>query len=227
MSNMSSAFWAPDDHASARPVSAVSNFATMTAPQGGFRSRFGAVGNGTGWTATRSATPDRLEPEPEPEAVDPIEEASQQGFLIGFQEGERITREAFEADDKLRRELTAAIGQLGGVGEGTLASLLSHSVLRLVTQIVGEVPVDEARLAERCAAIAAHIDPDDGKAVLEVNPLDLPLIPTDGLGVALVANGQLARGSVRLATSDGWIEDGPDVRLDRLKAMMDDMEGRL
>jgi flagellar assembly protein FliH len=32
---------------------------------------------------------------------------------------------------------------------------------------------------------------------------------------------------VRLATADGWIEDGPDVRLSRLKALMDDMEGKL
>ncbi len=224
MSNMSSSFWAHDDHASATPVSPITNFAAMTAPRGGFRSRFGAVGDGAGWTATRTTGADRLEPEPE---IDPIEQASQQAFVAGFQEGERITREAAEADDGVRRDLIAAIGQLGGVGEGTLASLLSQSVLRLVTQIVGEVPVDEERLATRCAAVAAHIDPDDGKAVLEVNPLDLPLIPTDGLSVALVPNPQLARGSVRLATSDGWIEDGPDVRLDRLKAMMDDMEGRL
>ncbi len=222
MSNMSS-FWAREG-VSAAPVSPVTGFAAMAAPRGGFRSRFGAVGDGTGWTATRSHTADHLEPEAQ---IDPIEEASQQGFVIGFQEGERVTREAFEADDSLRREIIAAIGQLGGVGEGALASMLSHAVLRLVTQIVGEVPVDEVRLAERCAAIAAHIDPDDGKAVLEVNPLDLPLIPVDGLGVALTPNPQLSRGSVRLATSDGWIEDGPDVRLSRLAAMMDDMEGRL
>ncbi|HEX7819239.1 MAG TPA: flagellar biosynthesis protein [Sphingobium sp.] len=222
MSDMSS-FWAPDADVGATSVSPVTGFSAMAQQGGGFRSRFGAVGDGTGWTATRSATPDHLEPEPE---VDPVEQASQQGFVAGFQEGERMAREAAEADDSIRRELIAAIGQLGGVGEGTLASLLSHSVLRLVTQIVGEVPVDEARLTERCAAVAAHIDPDDGKAVLEVSPLDLPLIPAEGLGVALVPNPQLARGSVRLATSDGWIEDGPDVRLDRLKAMMDDMEGR-
>jgi flagellar assembly protein FliH len=221
-----SSFWAPNEGVDATPVSAVTSFAGIVS-RGGFRSRFGAVGEGTGWTATRPNTvntADHLVPEPE---IDPIEEASQQGFVAGFQEGERITREAMEADDSVRRALADAIGQLGGIGEGMLASLLSQSVLRLVTQIVGEVPIDEARLAERCAAVAAFIDPDDGKAVLEVNPLDLPLIGTEGLGVALVPNAQLARGSVRLATSDGWIEDGPDVRLSRLQALMDDMEGRL
>lgn len=223
MSDMSS-FWAPEQHAAAVAVSPVSGFSSIAAQRGGFRSRFGAVGDGTGWTATRAATADHLAPEPE---IDPIEQASQEGFVAGFQEGERMAREAAEADDATRRDLIGAIGQLGGIGEGALAALLSQAVLRLVTQIVGEVPVDEARLTERCIAVAAHIDPDDGKAVLEVNPLDLPLIPTDGLGVGLVANPQLSRGSVRLATSEGWIEDGPDVRLSRLHAMMDDMEGRL
>lgn len=219
-----SSFWSPNQLDGATAVSSVAGFSRAAAPGNGFRSRFGAVGDGAGWTATRVDTADHLEPEPE---IDPVEQASQEGFLIGFQEGERITREAFEADDTVRRQLTDAIAQLSGMGEGTLASLLSQAVLRLVTQIVGEVEVDEGRLAERCAAVAACIDPDEGKAVLEVNPADLPLIDAKGLTVALSPNADIARGCVRLATSEGWIEDGPDVRLSRLKAMMDDMEGRL
>ncbi|HEX7857515.1 MAG TPA: flagellar biosynthesis protein [Sphingobium sp.] len=223
MSNMSS-FWAPKERGDATPVSAVTGFSQMASSQGGFRSRFGATGEGTGWSAAQIGMPDHLPPEPE---HDPIEQASQEGFVMGFQEGERITREAMEADDTARLQLAQAISQLGGMDEGSLASLLSTAVLRLVTQIVGEVPVDEARLAERCAAVAAHIDPDDGKAVLEVNPEDVSLIDGSGLAVALKPNREVLRGCVRLATSDGWIEDGPDVRLSRLKAMMDDMEGRL
>ena len=221
-----SSFWAPGDLGDATSISTVAGFSKATSGNTGFRSRFGASGDGRGWTATRVTTPDVMEIEAEPE-IDPIEQASQDGFVMGFQEGERITREAMEADDLIRRQLTHAVGQLGGMDEGTLASLLSTAVLRLVTQIVGEVPVDEAKLTERCAAVAAHIDPDDGKAVLEVNPLDLPLIDTGALAVALAPNAALSRGSVRLATSEGWIEDGPDVRLARLHAMMDDMEGRL
>jgi flagellar assembly protein FliH len=218
-----SSFWSPGDLGGATAVSALNGLGSEV-PRSGFRSRFGAMGEGTGWTATRSAVADRLEPEPQ---VDPLEQASQEGFVAGFHEGERLTREAFEADDAVRRDLTAAIGQLAGVGEGALSAMLSQAVLRLVTQIVGEVPIDEAMLAERCAAVAACIDPDDGKAVLEVHPLDLPLIDAGSIGVALSPNGAMARGSVRLATSEGWIEDGPDVRLSRLKAMMDDMEGKL
>ncbi|CAN5249635.1 hypothetical protein BH10PSE13_BH10PSE13_08760 [soil metagenome] len=225
MSEMSSAFWDQRVLDAATPLSSVAGFTRAAANSGGgFRSRFGAVGEGTGWTATRTDTADRLDPEPE---LDPVEQASQEGFVAGFQEGERVIREAYEADDAARRALTDAIAQLSGMGEGTLAALLSQSVLRLVTQIVGEVPIDEERLAWRCAAVAACIDPDEGKATLEVNPADLPLIDAATLTVALAPNPEIARGCVRLATSEGWIEDGPDVRLARLKAMMDDMEGRL
>lgn len=219
-----SSFWSPNDGTDATPVAGWGNFGSI-APRANFRSRFGALGEGTGWTATRSETADHLEQEA---AIDPIEQASQEGFVAGFQEGDRMAREAMEADDAARMALTAAIEQIASAGEGTLASLLSQTVLRLVTQIVGEVPVDEARLAERCAAVAACIDSDDTKSVLEVNPLDLPLIDAGTIGgIALSPNPALSRGSVRLATAEGWVEDGPDVRLSRLTALMDDMEGKI
>lgn len=217
-----SSFWKPTESSAATRLGGFSDFGGTTS-QGGFRQRFGALGDGTGWTAARSEVPDHLEPEPQ---VDPVEQASRDGFVAGFHEGERLARETLAADDTARRELAAAIAQVSGAGEGALAALIGQAVLRLVNQIVGEVAVDEAMLAERCAAVAACIDPDDGKSVLEVNPDDLPLIEAEGMPVALVANPALSRGSVRLATAEGWIEDGPDVRLDRLKALMDDMEGR-
>lgn len=214
--------WCSSKLSAATPVAGWGDFGSV-APRGAFQSRFGA-GDSTGWTAART---DVAEPFPEEPEVDLVEQASQEGFVAGFQEGERVTREVMAAEDAARAALTDAIGQVASAGEGALASLLSNAVLRLVTQIVGEVAIDEARLAQRCAEVAACIDPDDAKAVLEVNPDDLPLIDATGIGVALSPNPQLARGSVRLATAEGWIEDGPDVRLARLKALMDDMEGKL
>mgnify|MGYP003642545399 FL=1 len=124
-------------------------------------------------------------------------------------------------------ELAAAIQSLAKVDEGTFATLLSQAVIRLVGQIVGEVPIDADVLRARCEAVAACIDNDEAKARLEVNPEDLPLLQAEPLRFSLVASAEVQRGSVRLATADGWIEDGPDVRLARLKALMDDMEGRL
>jgi flagellar assembly protein FliH len=159
--------------------------------------------------------------------VDPIEEAAREAFVQGFQEGERITREAMEKDEHARLELANAMQSLSVVDEGTFATLLSQAVIRLVGQIIGEVPVDADLLKARCEAVAACIDSDEAKARLEVNPEDISLLEAETLRFTLVASADVPRGSVRLATADGWIEDGPDVRLARLKALMDDMEGRL
>jgi len=159
--------------------------------------------------------------------VDPIEAAAQEAFVQGFQEGERVTRDALERDEAARADLAAAIQSLARVDEGSFATLLSEAVIRLVGQIIGEVPIDADVLQARCEAVAACIDNDETRAQIEVNPEDLPLLEGGAASVALVPNPNLPRGSVRLATADGWIEDGPDVRLARLKALMDDMEGRL
>lgn len=177
------------------------------------------------WNVTHPA-----EPTHEPcavEPVDPVEQAAQEAFLQGFQEGERLAREAAERDNDARAELAAALGRMAQAGEGELARLLSEAVIRLVAQIIGETPIDPETLKARCAAVAACVDNDETRAVLEVNPEDLPLLEMEHMAVTLAANPDLRRGSVRLATADGWVEDGPDVRLDRLRALMDDMEGRL
>lgn len=157
--------------------------------------------------------------------VDPIEEAAREAFLQGFQEGDRLAREAAEADNEARILLANAIQHVAQSGEGTLAAMLSQAVTRLVGQIMGDVAIDETLLQERCAAVAACIDSDESH-VLEVNPEDLVLLEEQAAGVTLTANPDLPRGSIRLATADGWVEDGPDIRLARLKALLDDMEGR-
>ncbi|MBB5984290.1 flagellar biosynthesis protein [Sphingobium lignivorans] len=220
-----SRIWSSNSIGDAAPIAGWGAFGSLAGNGEGFRSLYSEDQTSRAWNVTHPAqtthAPATLDP------VDPIEEASREGFLQGFQEGERLTREALEQDNAARAELASALRLLAGSGEGALATMLSHAVIRLVAQIVGEVPVDADVLQARCEAVAACIDGDDARAVLEVNPEDLPLLDMEQTGVALAANPALPRGSVRLATADGWVEDGPDVRLDRLRALMDDMEGRL
>lgn len=219
-----SRIWSAAKVDAALPVGGWGAFGSVGDTGTGFRTLYGEEQGSRAWNVTFPSETTQAEPLVE---VDPIEQAAQEAFLQGFREGERLTREAMEQDDRARVELAQAIGTIGQAGEGVLATLLSQAVIRLVTQVIGEVPIDEDVLKARCEAVAACIDGDEAKAVLEVSPEDLPLLQQEKLGMALAANADLARGSVRLATSDGWVEDGPDVRLDRLKALMDDMEGKL
>lgn len=230
-----SRIWTAEQLGDTMPVSGFGDFGSLgRQPGGDFRSHFGEdVGASRAWNVTMPGqrTPATVEmfdmaEEPLADAIDPIEQAAQEAFLQGFREGERITREAAEADNAVREQLTHALGHIAQTGEGTLAAMLSQAVVRLVGQIMGEVAIDEELLKTRCAAVAACMDSDDSKAVLEVNPEDLPLLEAENMGVALTANAALIRGSVRLATHEGWVEDGPDIRLSRLKALLDDMEGK-
>lgn len=208
----------------AKPVASWEAFGAQ-AQGAGFRNLYGAEPTAQAWNITRPSETTHV-PAPDEDEEDPLEQAAQAGFVQGFQEGERMAREAMEADNAARLALAAALDQLVSAGEGTLASLLSQAVLRLVQQIMGEVPVDEAVLAARCAAVAACIEGDASQAALEVHPEDLPLLEAEQSGVTLTANPALARGSVRLATAEGWVEDGPDIRFARLQALLNDLEGR-
>jgi flagellar assembly protein FliH len=207
----------------ATPVRSWDAFGAQVAG-GSFRNLYGAEPTAQAWNITRPgetthvAAPD--------DADDPLEEAARNGFVQGFAEGERITREAMGSDDTARLVLAASLDKMASAGEGVLASLLSQAVLRLVRQIMGEVTLDEALLHTRCAAVAACMEGDEGAAALEVHPDDLMLIAAMRDDLPLTANPALPRGSVRLATAEGWVEDGPDVRYARLHALLDDMEGR-
>jgi len=225
-----SRIWTAEDTA-ATPLGGFGSFGSLgrQAP-GAFRSLYGEEEPGRAWQpGGLGAREDAVPPPPPPPAapaVDPIEEAAREAFLQGFQEGDRLAREAAEADNAARAQLAEAVRLIAQSGEGTLAAMLSQAVVRLVGQIVGEVAIDEAVLKARCAAVAACIDGEESHAVLEVNPEDMTLLEDAATGIALAPNPALPRGTVRLATAEGWIEDGPDVRLARLKALLDDMEGR-
>ncbi|MBT2186487.1 FliH/SctL family protein [Sphingobium nicotianae] len=220
-----SKIWSSEQMGGVEPITGWGNFGSLGNSGRAFRTLYSDEQGSRAWNVTHPGqtthAPGVLED------VDPVEQAAQEAFVQGFQEGERVTREALEQDDAARRDLTTAIELIAKAGEGTLATMISQAVIRLVGQIIGDVAVDEQVLQARCAAVAACIDSDDAKTVLEVNPEDLPLLDMAQTGVALAANPDLPRGSVRLATADGWVEDGPDVRIARLKALMDDMEGHI
>lgn len=217
-----SKIWSGEDMPAA-PVVGFGNFGSLGAQGNSFRTMYGDERGSRGWNAGGAHTASRSGQAAVP--VDPVEEAAREAFLQGFQEGDRLAREAVDADNEARVLLANAIQHVAQSGEGTLAAMLSQAVIRLVGQIMGDVAIDEALLQERCAAVAACIDNDESH-VLEVNPEDIALLEEQATGVKLTANPDLPRGSVRLATADGWVEDGPDIRLARLKALLDDMEGR-
>lgn len=185
-------------------------------PPGNFRALFEGI-----------VVPSRRETVTPTASTDPVEQAHAEGFQMGFDEGVRLATEAVEADNQALERLTQALEQLAPASSGTLATMLSAAVMRLVEQIVGEVPIDTTLLQQRCEAVAACVEEGEGRSALRMHPDDVVLVEATAVGVPLVADPAMRRGGVKLETAAGWIEDGPDVRLSRLRTVLDDIEGRL
>lgn len=160
------------------------------------------------------------------EESDPIEDARMEAFTLGFDEGCRVTAEANADAAQAQGRLAEALELLAPAPSGMLSTMLSATVVRLVEQIVGEVEIDLDRLTQRCDTVAAFIESNQDRSALHVHPDDATLLEGEAIGVPLVADRTMQRGCVRLETADGWVEDGPDVRLARLRALLDDMEGK-
>ena len=106
---------------------------------------------------------------------------------------------------------------------GALAMLLAETVDRLVRQVVGEVEIDGMTLLARAREAAELIGKDTEPSQLRCHPDDAALLEAAALDIELVADPALERGALVLETGHGWIEDGPAVRLDRLRAALDRM----
>lgn len=160
-----------------------------------------------------------VEPEVAPEMDAPARDAA--SFAEGFAEGQRSVRLELAAERAALVQLTQSLEALRPEPTNALAALLAATVERLVRQIVGNVEVDAALLVARAERAAALIGEEVEPAKLLVHPDDLALLAGANIAVKLVGDPALARGSVRLECGSGWIEDGPAVRLERLKAALD------
>jgi flagellar assembly protein FliH len=158
-----------------------------------------------------------------PEGTLDIEAIRAEAYAAGFEEGRGVAELDFAEERAALAQLSASLAVLQPEPTNALALLLAETVDRLVRQVVGAVEVDGALLRSRAEAAAALLGSETAPARLRVNPSDLPYLEDAELPVALVGDAQLERGSLVLETGQGWIEDGPAVRLDRLRAELDRM----
>jgi len=167
---------------------------------------------------------------PEPQAATLIDNAEAQcaeAYAQGFEEGHRTALAALESEQTAFDRLATALAGIRAEPPADLARLLSETVSRLVRQVVGEAAaIDSDLLAERTQAVAAMINDDAAPARLRLNPADLARI--DGLrpDLKLIADPAIPEGSVVAETASGWIEDGPAIRLEKLRGLLDQLSTR-
>src|SRR5437764_1160836 len=177
--------------------------------QSGFRPRGGdAFGNGVDRPVIAAQERARLQDE---------------AFTLGLEEGRRTVEAEFAAEREAIARLAESLTMLRPEPANALALLLAETVDRLVRQVIGEVEIDAQLLIARAQAAAALVAKEVEPTRLRAHPDDIPYLEAARLDVPLYADPTLGRGAIVLETGHGWVEDGPAVRLDRLRAELDKM----
>ncbi len=176
----------------------------------------------TPWSGVPHANNDVAEAPEDDEAsvIDPAQ-IEAEAFAQGFEEGRRTVELEMAGERANVARLAEALGVLQPEEPHALGELLAETVDRLVRQIVGEVTIDGTMLAERAQAAAALIIEDSGPSRMRLHPDDHLRLSNAHLSVEMIADPTLAPGTVLLETGGGWIEDGPDVGLEKLRAALD------
>ncbi|WP_129794316.1 hypothetical protein [Sphingosinicella sp. CPCC 101087] len=173
-----------------------------------------------------SSEPHNDSGEPPLTAEQALLRAQAEAYAKGYDEARRTVEQEVAAERAAIARLAESLEVLRPEPTNALALLLAETVDRLVREIIGSVEIDPNLLLARARAAAELIGENVEPSRLVVHPEDLPLLEPAGLPVDLATNPDLPRGTVVLETGHGWIEDGPAVRLDRLRAELDKMAAK-
>lgn len=147
----------------------------------------------------------------------------EEAFAAGHAEGRREAELDYEAERDALARLAQSLQVLRPEPANALALLLAETVDRLVREVVGEVEIDANLLVERARQAAALVAREVEPTKLRAHPDDIIHLQNAALDVPLEADPGLTRGSIVLETGNGWIEDGPAVRLEKLRTELDRM----
>lgn len=144
-------------------------------------------------------------------------------FAEGFEKGRETFAMEMAGERAAVADLIRAAEALRPEPHGPLATLLAETVTRLVKQVVGEVTIDSELLKERATTIAELVTAEAGPARLRLHPDDIARLAGYEFCVPMAPDHHLSPGTIVLETGEGWIEDGPQIRLARVRAQLDAM----
>ena len=155
----------------------------------------------------------------EPDCAD----AEADAYAQGYADARATIEKEIAAERDAMAQLAGSLEVLKPEPTGALAMLLAETVDRMVRQVVGEVEIDGLTLLARAREAAELIGKDTEPSRLRAHPDDVALLEAAELELELFADPTLERGTLVLETGHGWIEDGPAVRLERLRTALDRM----
>jgi flagellar assembly protein FliH len=141
-------------------------------------------------------------------------------FSLGYAAGQQAANESFATERAALLQLVAAANAFQPEPSEELAAMISTTVERLVTDLVGAMPVEKDWLTERIDRAMNCLGEADAARTLWLHPGDLALLADVQLPLDLQADETLERGALRIDCSMGWIEDSRSLHLDALRATL-------
>jgi flagellar assembly protein FliH len=141
-------------------------------------------------------------------------------YAEGFAAGERAAREALQTRHADMQQLLAAADALQPEPSEELAAMIATTVERLVTELVGRMPVEREWLASKIDAAIACLSEADAARTLWLHPDDIALLGDAELPLQLSHDPSLERGALRIDCSHGWIEDSRSLHLEELRTAL-------
>jgi flagellar assembly protein FliH len=138
-------------------------------------------------------------------------------YALGFEEGQQMAAQAFEIEQATLMKLIASADALQSEPSEELAVLIGEAVDRLVSEIIGNAPIDRDWLNTHAKRAADMVAECDSARTMWVHPDDLPLIDSNLISLTLMSDPEAKRGSIRIDCSTGWIEHGTALYLDELR----------
>lgn len=156
-----------------------------------------------------------------PSTEDIISQRELAAYAQGLADGRATVEAELAAERDAVARLAEALPDLKAEPMLPLGVLIAETVQRLVREIVGEVEINLEHLVARASSASLLIGETTQPAKLRVHPLDAPTLAAADLELEVEADPTLERGAILIETANGWIEDGPAQRLERLRARLD------
>lgn len=172
----------------------------------GFRAdkRFGAL------AAAEPDLPPLAQLPEEHDAPDPLDEAFAQGFAAGYEQALEEARARAEAEAAAREGLTLSLARLDAVQEEELRMRLHDAVTALCESAIAPLAIDRDALLRRVEVAASMLSRADDDRIIRLHPEDIKLIsPRMSADWKVEPEANLERGTIRIETASGGVEDGP------------------
>lgn len=174
---------------------------------------FAALAESGGFRADerfRSHVAEPLSIESHAQVLDPIAAAYQEGFVAGHTAAsEELTRQQAERDDTLAT-LAVSLARIDEACVDDLREKLRQTVLELCEQAVLPLAIDPDGLMARIETAIGMLRREGDSRILVLHPKDRKLLAKRlPEGLEVTEDDTLERGSIRIDSDNGGVEDGP------------------